>query len=208
MEQQYVGVTPDALRVIEELESQRKAEDARVLTSEDFLGDFSFFSWGYSEPLKITRNGKVEFVRIPIKSFGIADITEAYQANMPSPPTSRVLIKKGSPEARELGLNHDKYVDVANEADPKYLADKRKHDNELGQETVLRGIGIDLYWEGKVVLKGTDMKKPNEIIDRELALKAFRKMGFTLSHFTSIVKSIRELTQDAEVDEEANLSEN
>lgn len=201
----YIGIDPSVVKAAEEMEQRKRTDDAKVLTSDDFRDGFSFFSWGQSEPLKITRNGKVEWRTIPIKSFGIAEITEAYQANMPTPPSTRKLIKRDSPEARELGYKHDVYVNIVDEADPTYLEAKRKHDNELGQETVLRGIAIDLYWDDKMVLKGSNLSAPNEIIDREAALKAFRKLGFTLSHFTSIVKSIRELTSESENAETEDL---
>ena len=204
-ESQFLGIDPEVIKEHEDMEKRKSAEDARILTSADIGEDFSLFSWGYSDPLKITRKGKVEYIRIPIKSFGIADITEAYQANMPSPPATQKLFKKDSQEAREFGYKHDIMVMQVNEADPTYLEAKRKHDNELGQETVLRGIGFDLKWNGQIVLKGSDLTAPNEIVDRDLALKAFRRLGFTLSHFTSIVKSIRELTQDVEAETTENL---
>lgn len=197
------GISSEVLKMAEEDEKKQKAEAAKVI--EDIGEDFTLFSWGYSEPLKITRNGKSEYITLKIKSVGIGDIMESYQEKMPSPPSTKRMFKKGSVEARELGYNHDVILTQVDEGNPVYLEMKRKHDNEAGQEILLRGLCYDLKWDGKLVLKGKEISTPTEVLDKDGALKALRKMGLTAEHFGSIVKSIRELTADAEVEETRNL---
>lgn len=198
------GISREVLRAAAEDEKREQAEAARLITLDELEENFSLFSWGYSDPLKVTKNGKTEYIRVRIKSVGIAELMESYQAKMPSPPAMQKLMKKDSPEAKELGYKHDIMLMVVNQADPKYLEDQRKHDNEAGQEIVLRGWGHDLKWNGALVLKGSDMSSPNEVIDRDGALKAFKRLGLTAEHFSILVRNIRELTAEAEKSETKN----
>lgn len=194
------GIDPS---LIEEADTQKKSkgsEDAQVLDS--ILGeDFSLFSWGETRPLKITRNGKPEWKRFRIKSVGIADIMEAYQERMPSPPAVLKAYKKDTDVARQLGQKHDVVVWEVNEADPAYLEMKRKHETAASQEILLRGLAHDLQYKGRTVLSGSDIHEPSVIVDHEGAMTALRRMGLTAEHFSIVVADIRSLTADHEVEE-------
>ena len=195
------GISQDVLRAAAEEEKREQVDAAKIIDIEDISEEFSLFSWGWSDPLKVTSNGVEERRRFKIKSVGIAELMETYQAKMPAPPASRKMIKRDTPEAREYGYKHDTLVYEINEADATYLEMKRQHDNEAGQEIVLRGIAYDLKYDGKIVMKGKDTRSPNEIIDREGTLKAFRRFGLTAEHFAILVKNIRELTAEAQAKE-------
>ena len=193
------GIAPDVIKAAKEDEAREKKEAAKVI--EDIGEDFSLFSWGYSDELKTTRAGKVEYKRLKLKSVGVQEIMESYQKSMPSPPSVKRTIKKNSPEAKELGYQHDIIITQVDESDAEYRRMKSEHDNAAGQEILLRGLMYDLKFNGQVVLKGADPTQPTEILDKVGAMKALKRMGLTAEHFSSIVKSIRELTADSEVEE-------
>lgn len=194
------GIGADIIKENQEMQKDRQRQDVEVLG--ETLEDFSFFSWGLSEKLKVTQDGKTKYVQLRIKSVGIADILEVYQKKQPTPPAVLRTYKKDSEVARELGKRHDIVVWESNEADPTYLEEKRKHDNDASQEILLRGLGHNLVSDGKVVLRGGKLQEPTEIIDREGAMKALQRMGLTSEHFGSIVRSIRELTAEKDTEED------
>lgn len=198
------GISQDVIRAAAEEEKREQVEAAKVIDIEDISEEFSLFSWGWSDPLKVTTDGVQTRKRFKLKSVGIAELMESYQAKMPAPPASRKMLKKDSQEAKEFGYKHDIIVYEVNEADPAYLDMKRQHDNEAGQEIVLRGIAYDLKYDGKTVMLGKDVNAPNQIIDREGTLKAFKRLGLTAEHFAILVKNIRELTAEAQAEETKN----
>jgi len=192
-----VGIDPALWKMAEESKAVEKAQDAQVLTS---LDGFTFTSWGYSE-LKVTRGGEEQRIRIPIKSIGISDITEALEANAPTPPSMLKPYKKDTPEAKALtNGRYDVIVREIDEADPHYLALRRKHEREVGQLFVMYGIALDLKdpQTGEIVIKGAQMNEPNEIPNRQKAIDALRKLGLSQSHYTQLMTDIRKLTADVE----------
>lgn len=189
--------------MIREIESdKRKADEATARIIEDIDENFSMYSWGYTTPLKITRGEKVEYIRLKIKSAGVAEVMESWQKKTPVPPTSPEVIKRNSPEARRLGYKHDVMVDRVKEGDPAYRRALSEFNNELGKEIFLRSIAYDIYDNGKLILKGNDLTQPNEIIDAAAALKIiFNRWDLSMSHFAQVTADVRELTESAEVEE-------
>lgn len=194
------GMSPELVREAEEINKAKQREDAKVL---DALldDDFTLFSWGETEPLKITRGGKAEYLRFRIKSVAISDIMDSYQSSMPSPPAILKTYKKDSDVARQLGQKHDVVVWEVNEADSAYREMKQKHDTDASQEILLRGLAHDFNYKGKLVLKGANVKEPTQILDKEGALAYLQRIGLSSDHFAAIVKNIRNLTNEAETQE-------
>lgn len=191
-----VGIDPGLWKMAQESEATKKAEDAQVLTS---LEGFTFTSWGYCD-LKITRGGITQKIRVPIKSIGISDVTEALEQNAPTPPSSFDLFKKDTPEARGInGGRHDVKIQVINEADQHYLALRRKHEREVGQLFVMYGLALDVKDEnGEVVIQGSNINIPTVITDRDKAIKALKRLGLSQTHYTELMTAIRNLTADVE----------
>lgn len=197
------GIDASLLQESQSREKQKVNEDARILDA--ILGeDFSLFSWGETRPLKVTQGGETKYKKFRIKSVGIADIMEAYQDHMPSPPAVLRTYKRESDVARQLGQKHDVVVWEVNEGDPAYRELKQRHETESSQEILLRGLAHDIPYKGKIVLRGADINEPTKIEDREGAMAALRRMGLTAEHFSIIVSDIRMLTADKEVEEEKN----
>lgn len=197
------GVDSTLVQESKNQEKQKQDSDVRVLDA-ILSEDFSMFSWGKTKPLKITQGEDVKYLQFRIKSVGIADIMEAYQDRMPSPPSILKTYKRDSDVAKQLGQKHDVTVWEVNEADATYLELKRKHETAASQEILLRGLAHDLPYQGKMVLRGSDMSSPTEIVDRPGAMAALRRMGLTAEHFSIVVSDIRALTADREGEETKN----
>ena len=171
-------------------------EAAEILES---LDDVSFFSWGQTDPLKVTKGGQETYLRIKIKSLGISEIIEEMAANAPVPPAVMKTHKRDSEVARRLGFRHDTIVWERNEADPTFQKAQRDHEMKVSNMILLKGLAYDLKDEaGHVVLKGKDIHIPTEVIDAEAALRALKRLGFSSDHFTTIVNNINRLTKTQE----------
>jgi hypothetical protein len=198
------GLDPSILKEAQEQEKEQKKKDlesVQVITDIAQLVD-GFCSWGYSSELKITRGDEVKKVKFKIKSIGMADVIAQYQENAPRAPSIVKGYKKGTPEAQALGSKYDVIVREIDESDPNYLRLREKADTEAGQMMVLNGLALDLKdLNGNVVVRGADVRVANEIINREEGLKALYRLGMSASHFTTLVRDIRNLTEDAEAAE-------
>lgn len=193
-----IGMGEGVPEMFREIQSKKPSTDHVVELLEEIDG-FNFFSWGTSEPLKVTRNGEVRFIQLKVKSVGVSEIIEEYQDKMPTPPASSKLFKKNTPEARQAGYNRDVLLQEINDADPEYQKMLRKHNNEASQMILLHGLAYDIKDEsGRIVLQGSDVMRPSKIIDAQAALQALRRLGLSSEHFGSLVKSIRELTVERE----------
>lgn len=195
------GIDPEILKMgQEETKAQEKidAESVKTITDFDQLG--SFCSWGLSSKLRIQRGDSVSYFNVPIKSVGVADIIEQYQQNAPRPPSVMKGYQKGSPEALAVGSKIAVLIREVDEANPEYLRMKEKADTEASQMIILSGLAMDLKHPktGAIVVKGSDVTRPNEILDRDGALLALRSLGMSGTHFSTLVSDIRLLTQDAD----------
>ena len=65
-------------------------------------GDNVFESHGYAE-VKVTRKGKPQKIKLPIKSHGVSEFQEKLAAKAPQPPTTFETIRKGSEEGKSMG---------------------------------------------------------------------------------------------------------
>ena len=199
-----IGATPSLEEMDKEIkkaEVEAKKEKVKVIES---LDNFSFFSWGYSEPLKITRGNErtrvneIEYVQFKIKSIGVTEVMEELQAKAPTPPAKAVTHKRGSDIAQQLGVKHDVLVWEVNEADENYIKDRQKYNTIFSQKVLLHGLAYDLKVGSELVLEGANINSPSKIHNEEAALRALRAMGLSSEHYTIMVRSIRELTAEKE----------
>jgi len=210
---QPVGIGDGIMDIIKEQkesEKDRAAKDAKFIEIID--SGFSLFSWGWTQPLKRTRsevdkNGnistKVEYFRLKIKSMGMSEVMEEWQNRMPSPPAMLKTYKKDSDVARQLGYKHDVVIWESNEADPAFQRERNRFNSELGKALLLHSLAYDIVDENnRLVLKGSSLSEPNEIIDSQSALKViFNRWGLTSEHFAVITADVRELTAAKEGEE-------
>lgn len=184
-------------------EESAAKEAARILTS--FDDDFTFTSYGYTQPIKLTRGDKVEYIKLPIKSVGVADVIEQTEKDAPRPPTVLRKYKRGSDEARQWGYTFDFQVREQDVSDPKYVDDLAAHNRKSGQFIILSALMDDWYSgpkrTGELILKGSDPNTPTEILDRDKCLARLRRMGMSGGQYAQILRDVRGLTEDIEEQE-------
>jgi hypothetical protein len=206
MEQVPVGMDKEVWGMFDKADEEKKQtavkEAARVIKSLD--GDFSLSAWGYTQKLKVTRGDEVDYIRLQIKSVGVADVIEQTEKNAPRPPSKLQKYKKGSAEAREWGYNFDFQVREQDNTEPDYLEKLAEHNRRSGQIIMLHGLAYDIKDPGNpgvLALEGSDLSRPNKINNVEVALAALKRMGISGGHYAQILKDIRGLTEDIEEQE-------
>lgn len=199
-----IGISDDVLQMTREIQAKERSQaekDVRLI--EDIDEDFSLFSWGWTSPLKRTKDREVEYFSLKIKSIGLSEIIEEMQTKSPVPPSTLRTYKRDSEVVRQLGQKHDVVVWEQNEADPTYQRERTKFNNEFGKMLLLHSLAYDIKDNGKIVLKGKNLSEPNEVVDPDAAMKViFRKWGITTEHFATITGDIRRLTESKEIQEE------
>lgn len=194
------GMPGDVMQDLQQRTEKQKEEIVKTIES---LDDMTFFSWGYTPPLKLTRGERVEYVKIKIKSVGVGQVIEEYQHKLPTPPATMKTYKADSDVARNLNQRHPVVVWEINEADPDYLRMKQKHETEASQMILLHGLAYNLKGDnGEIVLYGEELNEPSRVINPQAALARLAKMGFSSNHFGQIVKAVRELTDEVEKKED------
>jgi len=153
-----------------------------------------FDSRGYSI-VKVTKAGVEEKLKLPIKSTGVAELMEELSGKAPRPPVTKELVKKNSPEGRELGLPHDKMVLVFDTTDEKYIDALEKHNQEFNWRVSI--FALDINWK---------LEDGAEAETYEEQKRILQSNGITWHHIEKIAKDVRELTQFVE-DREDFLSE-
>ena len=153
-----------------------------------------FDSRGYSV-VKVTKDGEVKKIKLPIKSTGVKEYQDELSGKAPKPPLTKELVKKGSPEGKELGLPHDKIVIIFDTTDEKYVDD-------------LNAFNQDFYW--RVALFALDVKwtkSDGMAADTyETKKQILQSNGVTFYQIQRICKDVDALTQFAE-DRQDFLSE-
>ena len=142
-----------------------------------------FESSGYSE-VKVTHNGVVKKLKIPIKSSGISQLVDSFKSNEPQPPGRKCKVEVGTDIAKDLGITKTQWVFLSDYSDTDYIKEKEKHESDLGMLIVLKGINMTIKdKDGNVV---DDDKKKIEIL---------RNIGMTGEQFSQIVRDIGLLTR-------------
>jgi len=172
--------------------SEEKVKPRRI--SELIEDEKLFDSTGFSL-VKVTKEGKEEFIELPIKSTGVDELQAQLSGKAPRPPVKRLLIKKGSPEAKEMGLQHNKFEDVFDNTDEEYITALEQHNNNFLWQTVI--FALDL------ALKKKDGSAASTFKEKKAVLKS---NGITLEHANQIFMDVKKLTQLQE-DREDFLSE-
>jgi len=157
-----------------------------VLT-EFVRGKTSFLSRGYSE-IKLTQNGSADFVRIPIRSVGVAELQAQLEQDTPSPPETRRAVSRNSREGRALGLREDALILSFDYTDRGYLKALAEH-NERAMWALIF-CGLDVKWLDEAGA---------EIDDLDLKKEALISAGITGHHLDQLIQDINNLSNKREV---------
>jgi hypothetical protein len=162
-------------------------------------------AWGYSY-VKTTQTvedpaNPGEFIeeevelKIPIKSVGVAEVTDRIARRTPVPPTSKRYIKPGDEEYKLLGLKTPKIVEEENYADPDFKEEIRKHTQRTVYASILAGLAMDIVDENEaLVLKCNGHNKATDIIDEDKAIAILKSQGLSNAQFDQLYEDIQHLT--------------
>ena len=163
------------------IQTKENFMDAELI-SELVEGQNLFDSKGYSI-IKVTKAGEEKFLKLPIKSTGVAEFQESLSGKAPRPPVTFEVIKKGSPEGRALSLTHDRLIHIFDTTDEKYVDALNKHNQEFSWQVVV--FAVDVEWK----------KKDGTLCQSYEEKKAILKSnGITGEHVSQIFKDVQRLT--------------
>jgi len=166
-----------------------------ILVSELIEDGNLFESKGYSH-VKVTKNGEKKPLRLPIKSTGVAEYQQELSGKAPRPPVMRQLVRKDSPQGKELGLSHDQVMIVFDTTDEKYIDDLTAHQVDFAWKIAI--FALDISWKKK------DGSEAKAYEDKK---KILQSNGITNAQINRIYKDVNDLTQ-FEADRQDFLSGN
>lgn len=152
-----------------------------------------FTSNGISK-VKVTQDGVVECLEIPITSTGISDLIDTFQKKAPPPPLVNEKVTPDSEMGKQMKISQNTWIKMPDFSDPDYIKRKEDHDSDLGLAIVMKGLAVEIKDEDGNVIKNDDKK-----------LKVLKGMGLTGDQFTQLVDDIQSLTKWTEEDEERFL---
>lgn len=154
-------------------------------------GDELFKATGESI-LKVVRAGKAKFLRLPIKSTGVADVIEAYKDKEPRPPGKKELVEPASDLGRRLKLVQKQWVTIPDLTDPDYVKALERHQTDMAFAIILVGLDVPILDE-----------RGEPVTVKEEAVRILRGMHLSTEHFQQLVDDIRDLTRMTEEDKVA-----
>jgi len=146
-------------------------------------GNNIFESRGISK-LKVTHDGEVKILNIPIKSSGVSELIDEIRKGKPQPPIINMIVRPSDPLFKELRLARKQHVKTFDLTDEKYLKELEDYNTDLGLKIVLQGLNFNIKDKEKNIVEDGDKK-----------IKILRSMGITGSQFTQLVNDITSLTQ-------------
>lgn len=191
---------------MEEKKVEGKKPVRQIVIARLKAGEQPFLAWGYSK-VKGTQlvedpNNPGEMVeeevelKIPIKSVGVSEVADRMLRHAPVPPVVQKLVKKNSPEAKELGLTHDKFVDHENTTDPAYKEAVKNYNQRLVYMAVLAGLSLDIEdGDGNKVVESVAANRATKINDEDKAIAILKEQGISNAQFDQIYEDIQNLTR-------------
>lgn len=153
------------------------------IISELMEGGNLFDCRGYSV-VKVTKGGVEKRLKLPIKSTGVAEYMEQLKGKAPRPPVTFQVVKRDSPEGKELGLTHDRKIQVFDTTDERYVDALEKHNQEFTWSVAI--FALDMPF------RKTDGAEAQSPEDKKRILKS---NGITWSHINQIFADVQALTR-------------
>lgn len=169
--------------VIKETFSPESQVILETVNVEELVEGNSIFESKGVSIIKVTHDGIVKKLCIPIKSSGVSELIDELSKNKPQPPKINVVVGPGDPTFKELKLSKKQHVKTFDLTDESYLKELEKYNTNLGLKIVLKGLNIPLKdKDGKI------------IEDDNRKIEMLRNMGITGSQFSQLVDDITSLT--------------
>jgi len=170
------------------------AEEIKTQKITEFMsGQNVFASHGVSK-VKVTKEGKIICLEIPIKSTGISELIDTYKEKAPIPPIKNELVTPDSAIGKEMKLVEKKWMKIPDLNCPEYLRAKEEHDSNLGIAILMKGIAVPIKNE-----------KGEEVTDSQEKIKILKSMEMSGDHFGQIITDITSLTKWSEQERESFL---
>jgi len=167
-----------------QVEEKGKAEGIETVEITELQeGDNTFISNGYSN-IKVTQNGQIKNIKLPIKSSGVTELIEEFKEKEPKPPLVNELVKKDSEEGKQMKLSENKWIKMPNLGDEKYVKALNKYESDLGIAILQKGLAVKLL-----------DKEGNEITNPDKKISMLKGMGMSGPQFTQVVQDIRCMTE-------------
>ena len=131
--------------------------------------------------IKITVDGNVNYLEIPIKSVDLEDVENMVSNYRPSVPVKR--------ERRD-----GKTITIEDLANQDYKDNLNKYQRRLARAWVLMALDIDVVDESGKVVWSAD----NTVTDLEAATLVLKKSGFVDNQFADMLNEVRALTAISE----------
>ena len=164
--------------------SKEKERDIKPRRISELIEDDKLFDCSGYSLIKVTKNGEEQLLELPIKSTGVDELQEQLSGKAPRPPVKKVMIKKGSPEAKEIGLTHDKFEQIFDNTDQDYIDALDQHNKNFLWQVVI--FALDM------ILKKKDGSEAKTFEEKKAILKS---SGITLNHVNQIFKDVESLTK-------------
>ncbi len=145
--------------------------------------DAAFVSKGLAR-LKITEGGQPVAIEVPIKSTGLDEYRKALADKAPRPPVVFELFRKGSPEAKELGVNADVKVARFDTTDQAYVDANDAYFKEMAWRLAVFAIDCPL-----IMADG----RPAETYEEKRRVLAAQ--GITGHHLDRIAEAVQDLSR-------------
>ncbi len=157
------------------------------------VGERVFESRGYSL-IKVTREGRVELLEVPISSRRVREALEEARHREPKPPKKRAFVQPDSEEGRAMGLTRPTCLTMPDSSDEGYLKEREAFWKRLGHTLIAAGLDLSIEDE-----EGREIREPEEKIE------ALYGMGITDEQLFKLSEDIKDLTRLSE-EEEAFLA--
>lgn len=130
---------------------------------------------------------KVKTVRVPIKTAGVLEFQEQMTAKAPRPPVTTKIIRAGTPEANEYGIDKDFEIVVFDHTDEAYVDALDKHNRDFIWRVAVfaidvewkkqDGTTVELFEDRKMILASTGISGPqlDRIYQDIIKLARFRE---------------------------------
>ena len=132
--------------------------EQEIKTIDSFVDVGNIFeSTGFSI-IRITKNGKPENMRIPIKTGGVDELRRRLGKEAPLPPVITETIEADSPEGVEMGIEEDQLQRIFDYTDKEYGEKMEKHIERVVWALVIQGLrvkwpeGCDSYGKRKNIM--------------------------------------------------------
>jgi len=162
-------------------EKESKIESINITEFKE--DDEPIFSSSGVSRVKVTKNGIVKIINVPIQSTGVSELVDTFREKTPLPPKKQTWVDPESELGKELSITKKTGIWAYDYTDQPYIKAKEKHESDLGMAILLKGLAVEIK-----------DKDGNIITDRNRQIEVLKKRGLSGDQFSQIIQDIQALT--------------